>query len=187
MKRKLCSFVLAVALLFQAASFRPRQAHAIIGAATGDVPMIVIGCLYLGLGVAAFTYSAVDTDGFRRFDHYLDSTLLVLSVGAVLSGIVFLDESTGTAAYGPLSEELITGAQLTEDEVMAYQLELPELNRALYATAGDLAERGARTMEDVLTHDDAWQARAAGLMPETRSALVKLGSFLAARTAHVER
>ena len=183
MKNKICAVVLAATLLFQVASLRPQRAHGVIGVATGDVLMTVLGVMYLGLGLGAFTYSAVDTEGFRRFDHYLDPTVLVVAGGAVLAGIVFLDEERGTASFEALTPAVVAGAQLTEDEAAAYQLELPELNRALYAAAGDLLGLGVSSVAAALSHGEAWQARAAGLMPETRGALTKLGVYLRAQAA----
>ena len=48
----------------------------------------------------------------------------------------------------------------------------------LYAAAAELATRGITTAEGALGHPDIWDRRGAALMPETRSALAKIGDYL---------
>lgn len=183
MKKRIAFFLLALTLAFQAVSFQPQKAHAVAGAATGNVAAIVGGSICLFLGGSGLAISAAISNDWRDID-FANAQLIGYSAGAIIGGIVLLDEESGLPSFGPLSEELINGAQLTEDEVMAYQIELPELNRAVYAAAADLAALGVSSVEGALAHGETLEARAAGLMPETRSALTKLGAYLNARAAN---
>ena len=215
MKKKICSFMLAVALTFQAVSFRAERAHAILGIATGAGVITASGVALLAIGAGMLIgggvwlndiESAPGADGSRMPGHYTRRAgyvpgryvddhaywrrindaptargFMTYSVMPFFWGIVLLDEETGAVSFDVLGDEVIAAAHLTEDENAAYHLELPELNRALYAGAADLVAQGYTTAEEAMAHPEFWQARAANLMPETRSALTKLGAYAQAR------
>lgn len=186
MKKKLYTLMLLTAILLQAVSFGPRRAHAIVGGVTGNMPVLSVGGVFLALGLGMGL--VVGTNGVFDFGDDRDrsedgarAVFIAVPSAFLLAGIIMLDEESGAARLGPLSEELRLGAQLTDDELMAYQLELPELNRAVLATVSDLAAQGVTSLEETLTHQEMWTARAEGLMPETRAALRKIGEYLASR------
>lgn len=178
MKKKFAAFALAFTLVFQAQCFRPHEAHAIIGSAMVNMAIIGAAVCIMGVGAAGVTISSrtpgIDDEAMRIG--------VISSLSTMLLGLVLLDEESGMPSYGPLTDELITGAALTEDEVMAYQLELPELNLAVAATTADLASQGVTTAEEAMARPEAWRSRAAHLMPETSSALSKIGEYLRTQT-----
>lgn len=171
MKQRLGVITMATMLLFQAASFRaqPAQAFALAPPAgvVGGVLLVFIGGTQALMGLLVRAWEQND-------DYY---AITGVGLGFAAIGLVLLDEESGTPSFGPLSPSLITGAGLTEDEVMAYQLELPELNQALFAGAAALASQGVTTAVEAFAHEEVWRHHAAGLMPETRSALTKIGDY----------
>ena len=173
MKRKLSSLVLALTLAFQAVCFQPRQAHAIIGA--GMLP--VVGPTTIAMGIFMYGTGAFGL-AVTRSQPDTSRTTMGMIYALMIIGLVVLDDDSGIPGFGPLSDEIVAGAALTEDEAMAYGLEIPELNRAIADATSDLAAQGIRTTEEALAHPEAWQARSAGLTPETRSALLKIGRYL---------
>ena len=186
MRKKICSLVLAVALTFQAASFRTERAHAVMGIMNANPWFIGMGVAFTSLGIAGVSLGAWGASRWhRRSINDTNGFSIVIPLAGIfaVAGIVMLDEESGAPSFTALSGDVIAGAQLTEDESASYHLELPELNRALNASATDLVAQGYTTAEEAMAHPEFWQARAANLMPETRSALTKLGAYAQSRMA----
>ena len=174
MGKKLGSTALAALMLFQTANFAPTKAHAIFAPPPVNV---VAGVLLMFMGGFGSLLGPLARafDGHENDDYY---AITGIGIGVAVVGLLILEDESGAPSFGPLSEGLVAQAGLTPDEVDAYGLELPELNRALNGAASELAAAGIHSAEEALSHDELWERHSSGLLPETRSAVRKLGAYL---------
>lgn len=180
--KEIRSFVSALFMSLALVSSTSRPSHAIIGVATGNVPLMIAGgCL---LATAAFTGTAamvVDQGRFRPANGPVMASDVVgwTSFGSALLGVILLPNSSGYGYhYDPIRTlEMRDRFHLTNDQARSFNRDRTRINVVVNEIQGQLVAHPEFTEDQqVQLSKDIWAARLPGFAPETRSALQNINA-----------
>jgi hypothetical protein len=169
MFRKSVSTALLVSLaLLPALSARPHSAHALVGAAIGNVPTLIVGASITGLGGALILH---ELNAHEASGGYL----VIPASGMMILGLIVLDDNS--VQFGPLSAEQARSAGFSAGEIAAFSEELAEINAIQAQVVSDLtAQYGKTGTIDLARAESLWSDYGTTLSPDALSAAKKIAA-----------
>lgn len=170
MKTALTALALSTSLAFTAAP--PRDAHAIVGAVTSlaggaGVPLLVAGAVATATGFAGVTYCLETGCGPR---------VGIASAIMIFFGPILLDDGTvGDLEFVAVDQARAAQAGLTENERLAFNSELDEINAIKETITSDLKRDEKPTAEKAHA---LWNEYGQSLSQDAFSGLGKISTAL---------
>ena len=155
----------------------PRTSHAILGLATGNIPMAIAGGCLLALAPSV-SYGSIFL--LPRQPALGLTGLFLFGVIGGNVGLVLLPNSSGYGYhYGAIrTEELKDKFGLTDEQARSFNQDRFRVNAIVNEIQGKIAALSKPEDEQVLNLSrDIWSARLPGLAKDTRVALEKINSF----------
>lgn len=184
LKRTRLKSLILLSALMTTVTLTPRKSEAIIGAATGNLPAIVVGGAFLGLGVGSYISMKAGVQWNMPGDGMYQgmTSFLMQVVGALVLtpvGIVLLEEQgSGVPVFQKIDAKKAEKLGLSAKEWASYESELPEINSMLQSDAAVVMNQKPETFSQAIKiSENFWKENRTVLSPETVSALVKIGSF----------
>ena len=157
-----------------------QPAHAILGAVSGDIPLIVIGAS-LTVGGGALGIYSINSGGT-----YSDEGGFLGFLAQVAGIILLKDNGQVTPQFAPFSDDSYKDMGISENEAQAYNNEIANINlidQTIVSDALAMTGKGTMTVADIESFaEDQWNKDSVALSPDAALAVKKLRASLRSKS-----
>ncbi len=174
--------ILVLGALITSSTLSPKKAHAVVGIATANVPVMIVGGALLAVTGGLLLDAAIPDKRLNPVGRVLDAFVgaaEILAAGAIgIAGLVLLDqEGSSGLTFSEISADRALALGVSQESLEVYNHELEELNAIKDSVASDLANDQHPTIEKSA---ELWSGYKANLSPAT---LEVMGKILSQKTA----